>query len=561
VLTVTDDSGATSTSSVVVTATVNQAPTAVANGAPVRGVFPLTVDFSSAGSVDADCALGGACPGLSYSWDFGDGGTSTEANPSHEYVTPATYTATLTVTDNEGATATATVSVNVREPNLPPIVTATGTPTSGKEPLTVSFSSAGTVDQELDGTVVGYLWDFGDGSPTSSDPNPSHTYTSAGTYTATLTATDNDGGTATATVVTNVDPNEAPTAVASADVTGGHSPLTVNFSSVGSSDPEGAALTYLWNFGDGATSTEANPTHTYTNSGSETIVRTATLTVTDDKNITGTSTVLIDVWPVNQAPAAVISATPQSGKTPLTVSFDAAGSTDVDGSVTAYNWDFGDGSPTTSDVDPTHTYTAAGTYTATLTVTDDDGATGSTTQVITVADNVAPTADAQVSPATAKAVFDTFTFNGSASTDSDGTIVGYAWDFGDGTTSTNANPTKVYATSGVRTVTLTVTDDNGATGSASTTVTVVDNVAPSAAPSVNLTSGGTTTNFNFAANAADTDGTVTSYFWNFGNGTFATTANVNNKKFPAAGTYNVTVTVTDNNGAATTSAPITITIS
>jgi PKD repeat protein len=649
VLTVTDDSGATSTSSVVVTATVNQAPTAVANGAPVRGVFPLTVDFSSAGSVDADCALGGACPGLSYSWVFGDGGTSTEANPSHEYVTPATYTATLTVTDNEGATATATVSVNVREPNLPPIVTAAGTPTSGKEPLTVSFSSAGTVDQELDGTVVGYLWDFGDGSPTSSAPNPSHTYTSAGTYTATLTATDNDGGTATATVITNVDPNEAPTAVASADVTGGHSPLTVNFSSVGSSDPEGASLTYLWNFGDGATSTEANPTHTYTNATSSTIVRTATLTVTDDKNITGTSTVLIDVWPVNQAPTAAISATPQSGKTPLTVSFDAAGSTDVDGSVTAYNWDFGDGSPTTSDVDPTHTYTAAGSYTATLTVTDDDGATGSTTKVITVADNVAPTADAQVSPATAKAVFDTFTFNGSASTDSDGTVVGYAWDFGDGgtasvanpthvyaasgsytatltvtddngatgtstvavtvvdnlaptaaaavtpstakaifgtftfssagssdsdgtiagylwdfgdgTTSTNANPTKVYATSGVRTVTLTVTDDNGATGTASTTVTVVDNVAPSAAPSVNLTSGGTTTNFNFAANAADTDGTVTSYFWNFGNGTFATTANVNNKKFPAAGTYNVTVTVTDNNGAATTSAPITITIS
>jgi PKD repeat protein len=86
-------------------------------------------------------------------------------------------------------------------------------------------------------------------------------------------------------------------------------------------------------------------------------------------------------------------------------------------------------------------------------------------------------------------------------------------------------------------------------------------VAPTTSPTVNLTEGTTATNFNFAANAADSDGTVTSILWNFGNGTFANTANVSNKKFTAPGTYNVTVTVTDNNGASTTSAPITITIS
>ena len=90
---------------------------------------------------------------------------------------------------------------------------------------------------------------------------------------------------------------------------------------------------------------------------------------------------------------------------------------------------------------------------------------------------------------------------------------------------------------------------------------MVDNLAPTTAPTVNLNSGTTATNFNFTANAADADGTVTAYFWNFGTtGTFATTANPTNKKFTAPGTYSVTVTVTDNNGAQTTSAPIIITI-
>jgi PKD repeat protein len=92
-------------------------------------------------------------------------------------------------------------------------------------------------------------------------------------------------------------------------------------------------------------------------------------------------------------------------------------------------------------------------------------------------------------------------------------------------------------------------------------ITVVDNVYPTTAPTVNLTSGTAATNFNFSANAGDADGTVASYFWNFGNSTFASTANVANKKFTTGpGTYSVTVTVTDDNGAQTTSAPIIITI-
>jgi PKD repeat protein len=264
----------------------------------------------------------------------------------------------------------------------------------------------------------------------------------------------------------------------------------------------------------------------------------------------------------NVAPTADAAVAPASGKATFTTfAFDGSASADSDGTLASYAWDFGDGNLATGAT-PSHVYAAAGTYEATLTVTDDNGATDTDTVSVTVVDNVAPTAAAAATPTSGKTNITTFQFSSAGSSDADGTIAGYSWDFGDGSPlSAAANPSKVFSTAGVYGVVLTVTDDNGATDTETVTVTVLDNVAPTTSPTVNLTSGTTATNFNFAANAADSDGTVTTYLWNFGNGTFATTANVNNKKFTAPGTYNVTVTVTDNNGAQTTSAPITITIS
>jgi PKD repeat protein len=352
-------------------------------------------------------------------------------------------------------------------------------------------------------------------------------------------------------------PNQAPTATATATPVSGKTPLTVQFVGAGSSDADGAVTSYLWDFKDGNTSTSPNPTNVFTTAG----VYNVTLTVTDDDGATNTATRTITVVD-NVAPVAAAAATPTSGKAIFTTfSFSAAASTDSDGVITGYTWNFGDGN-VASGATPSHVYAAAGTYSATVTVTDNNGATDTETVSVTVADNVAPTAAAAATPSSGKTNIATFSFSSAGSADSDGTVVGYSWDFGDGSpASTAENPTKVFTTAGVYPVTLTVTDNNGATGTATVTVTVVDNVAPTTSPTVNLTEGTTATNFNFAANAADSDGTVTSILWNFGNGTFANTANVSNKKFTAPGTYNVTVTVTDNNGASTTSAPITITIS
>ncbi|MGI8693513.1 MAG: PKD domain-containing protein, partial [Geodermatophilaceae bacterium] len=159
--------------------------------------------------------------------------------------------------------------------------------------------------------------------------------------------------------------------------------------------------------------------------------------------------------PPNQLPNASFT----SSCTGLTCSFNAGASTDGDGSIVSYSWTFGDNT-TGSGVTTSHTYTTAGTKTVTLTVTDNAGGTDSATaQVVAGQTNAAPQASFTVS-CNARAC----SFNGTASSDSDGTVVGYAWNFGDNATATGATTTHTYAAAGTYSVTLVVTDDDGATG-------------------------------------------------------------------------------------------------
>jgi cytochrome c len=244
----------------------NIAPTVEATADPRTGQAPLPVAFSANGS-DAEGAA------LTYSWDFGDGGTSLRQNPDHTYGQPGTYTAKVTVKDPKGATGTATVEVVVTNPpgNVAPTVEATGDPTAGKPPLAVQFSATGS---DPDGDALTYKWDFGDGG-TSLLQNPSHTYATAGTYTAKVTVSDGKGGTGTATVQVTVG-NRGPSVALAATPISGRAPLNVSFTATGS-DPDGDALTYAYDFGDGKTGTGRTPTHKYAKAG----VYTAKVTVTD----------------------------------------------------------------------------------------------------------------------------------------------------------------------------------------------------------------------------------------------------------------------------------------
>ncbi|HZC69906.1 MAG TPA: PKD domain-containing protein [Jatrophihabitans sp.] len=232
--------------------------------------------------------------------------------------------------------------------------------------------------------------------------------------------------------------------------------VTVN--AAASSDPDGTIASYAWDFGDGSTGTGVTATHTYAAAG----VYQIQLTLTDNTGLTDATTATITAVMPNQPPTASFTA----DRTALSVAFDGSASSDTDGTIGSYAWDFGDGR-TGTGVSPTHTYAAPGTYSVTLTVTDDKGATGRISSDVTVDVNKPP---APVFAATAKYL--TATFDATASTDPDGTISSYAWEFGDGTTSTDLNPTHTYPIPRTYSVTLTVTDNLGATASTTRAISV-----------------------------------------------------------------------------------------
>ena len=202
---------------------------------------------------------------------------------------------TLTVTDNLGATGTATGTVSVVIPNVAPTASFTSSSTSGQAPHAVTFNASGSSDP--DGTIANYAWNYGDGNsssgPAGTHEVQSHTYTYGGVFTTVLTITDNSGATAMySETITIAAPNVAPIAVASASSLTGQAPTTITFDGALSSDADGTIASYLWNFGDGSTSTQASPSHLY-NAGPGGNMYTVTLTVTDNQGATGSSTVNI----------------------------------------------------------------------------------------------------------------------------------------------------------------------------------------------------------------------------------------------------------------------------
>src|SRR5439155_1315526 len=371
-LTVTDNANATNevTPSVTVQAPPppNQAPVAAF---PAPSCSGLTCSFTDQSS-DPDGTI------ASRQWNFGDGSaTSSQANPSHTYAAGGTYTVRLTVTDNANATDEVTHSVTVQAPpppNQPPVAAF---PAPSCSVLTCSFTDQSS---DPDGTIASRQWNFGDGTATSSQANPSHTYATGGTYTVRLTVTDNanatDEVTHSVTVQAPPPPNQPPVAAFPAP---NCNFLTCSFTDQ-SSDPDGTIASRQWNFGDGsATSSQANPSHTYGSGGTYTV----RLTVTDNANATDEVTHSVTVQappPPNQPPVAAFPAPNCSG---LTCSFTDQ-SSDPDGTIASRQWNFGDGSATSSQANPSHTYGSGGTYTVRLTVTDNDNATDNVTRSVSV---------------------------------------------------------------------------------------------------------------------------------------------------------------------------------
>ncbi|MBC3761667.1 PKD domain-containing protein [Quadrisphaera oryzae] len=353
-------------------APANQAPTAAFTAAATG----LSAAFDASASKDADGSV------ASYAWDFGDGAKGTGATATHAYATAGTYTATLVVTDDKGATGTATRQVVVSAP-APANQAPTAAFSVTAADLSASFDASASAD--ADGTVASYAWDFGDGT-TGTGRTASHTYATAGTRTATLVVTDDKGATATVShpvsVTAPAPANQAPTASFTATA----KDLSVALDASASADSDGAVASYAWDFGDQTTGTGRTASHTYAAAGTYQVK----LTVTDDKGAAGSLTQEVVVTaPVaaNKPPTASFT----SSATGLAASLDASASSDPDGAVASYAWDFGDQTSGTGRT-ASHTYKAAGTYAVVLTVTDDKGATASLTRSVVVAPATPPTA-------------------------------------------------------------------------------------------------------------------------------------------------------------------------
>jgi len=262
-------------------------------------------------------------------------------------------------------------------PGNGPVTVINASTTAGDVPLVVNFDSTGSSSM-----LLAYAWDFGDGG-TATGPNPSHTFTVAGEYLVTLTTTDEFGRQTTqAQMIEATRPNRIPVAVAASDRYAGNAPLNVVLSADGSYDPDGFLGNVEWRFSDGGYTYGSPAYHTFTTTG----VKTVTLVVGDSRGALGTTSITVDVVGTNQPPSANASATPASGNAPLTVQFSSAGSTDPDGTIVAYEWTFGDAFGThSSEPNPRYVYGYAGTYTATLTVWDNNNVASSASVVVAVA--------------------------------------------------------------------------------------------------------------------------------------------------------------------------------
>ncbi|WP_114752532.1 PKD domain-containing protein [Pleomorphovibrio marinus] len=286
--------------------------------------------------------------------------------------------------------------------------------------------------------------------------------TAANAYEVTISATDLNGLEVSSTLVMNV--TKGPEVSITADVSEGRAPLSVNFSGTATTEVEGP-LNYEWSFGDGASGSEANVAHTFAEEGEYQVI----LKVTDNLGLSGADTLIINVLP-DIGPIARPLADIQGGLLPLTVQFDGSQS-DSDVTLVAFDWDFGDGT-TATGMNPSHTYTSAGNFTVTLTVTDANDLSASSTLAILARENQLPVAVAEATSTVGVAPL-LVSFSGENSTDDTG-IVAYLWDFGNGNTSTEANPSFTFQEVGTYEVTLTVTDDDGAQSTSVISIEVTD---------------------------------------------------------------------------------------
>ncbi len=468
---------------------------------------PLTVNFQ-------DNTSGGA---VSWQWDFGDGGSSTQQNPSHTYLNYGTYTVTLIATNSTGCSDTVIKSNFIRV--IKPVISFPNLPVQGCIPYAVNFSAnITTVDN-----VSSYLWNFGDGG-TSTAATPSHTYTVLGNYTVSLTITTSSGCTETLTLGSAVRVGTPPTINFSA------SPLeTCVDQPVQFTENANPADAFLWDFGNGNVSTQPDPLYSYPQAGVYTVKLVA-------RNSGCPDSLIRTDYVVIRAPQAFFTYTLDCN------SRNDFQFTDQSDSASTWSWNFGDGGTSTLQ-NPSHSFPGLGTYNVSLTVTY-GACTHTYSQPVRVL-NENPDLQGIPNPI-CKEVPGLFR----ATNLNNANIAGYSWDMGDGTTLTgNDTVYHAYLNTGNYTLRLITTDVNGCRDTVIKTnyLRVNGPIAGFIAP---VTSGCEGLQVNFQDQSTN-DGVnpITQWQWNFGDGTIQNfSAPPFNHLYADTGTFSVQLIVTDQFG-------------
>jgi large repetitive protein len=551
VLTVTDKDGGVTTQTVVVKVD-NVAPVVVSISKPNTIKEGELITFSAT-ATDA-----GINDTLTYSWNFGDNTNPVLGqNVNHIFADNGNYNVTLTVTDRDSGVITESVAVMVD--NVAPTVVSILQPSTIKEGESVTFSATASDPGILD--ILTYSWNFGDNTSPVTGQNATHTFADNGNYNVTLTVTDKDGASTTQTVVAKVD-NVAPTIVNIIKPTTIKEGESAIFAATANDPGILDTLTYVWNFGDNTTAVSGqNVNHTFADNGNYNV----TLTVTDKDGGVTTQTVVAKVD--NVAPTVVSIAKPPTIKEGESVTFSATVTDPGILDTLTYSWNFGDNTTLVTGQNVNHTFADNGNYNVVLTVTDKDGAITQQSISVTV-DNVAPIvvsiagADGKpfVKPNTIKEG-ESVTFIATATDAGINDTLTYSWNFGDNTNPViGQNVNHTFADNGNYNVVLTVTDKDGAI-TTETIIVKVDNVAPiitniTIPPEIK-----TYTPATFTATATDVGiADILTYTWNFGDGTNPVVGQNSSHTFTNPGTYNISLTVTDNDGGTSITTIQTITV-
>jgi PKD repeat protein len=469
----------------------NTPPTAIASG--VCAVNVCSFDGSSSSDPDGTIA--------SYAWDFGDGGHSTAASPNHSYSAAGPFTATLTVTDNRGGTGSTTVVVNPSAPaNQPPVASFTSTCTA----LSCNFD--GTASADPDGTIASYAWDFSDGG-TSTSPTPTHAFAGAGTYPVTLTVTDNSGAPATTTTQVTV-AAAPPASIAFRASAAAQASTATEKVTVPAAVHSGDVMLLLASANSNAAVTTQPAGWTFISqrtSGTpdlSTRLYEKVATASDpgsQVSLTYAAAGKVDLTVAAYSgvdPSAAISAFASAGETVNRAAHTTPGATvGTTGSWVVSYW-ADKSSATTGWTAPAgqtqrsqSVGTGAGLVTSLLvdsgagvssgpssakTATATSSSAKATMWTVVLAPNGAPPPPNQppVASFTNNCTNLVCSFDGTGSTDPDGSVVSYAWDFGDGGTSTSSTPSHTFGAGGTYAVALTVTDNQGAVNAKSVNLTV-----------------------------------------------------------------------------------------